>query len=275
MKYSSDTLGLVAKKMICNLDQVKLLCARGVYDDMIARNKKQNGDSHTSYMEISVLVDECSDPFGVAVDLDMKGHTMFDTYCVFTHDQYLVWRRIMGQMLDPRSVDDVDHGIIENILISIEDGDYPGSVGDPGHYLTLADFTTILLIMYRDARGGAGSPDGDNTILAVDHRLRKYFIGDLLKMQTDRCDISLPAEIVKQLELNEATEAIINIPVLNGTWELLKTYEDYSVSFTCTRMSNEYDFDYGVKITISKPGKPTYVRIVPIYSLADLYLATC
>lgn len=273
MKYSDDVLALVAKKMICNLDQVKLACARGAYDDLIARNKKQNGDNHTSYMEIRVLVDGCSDPFGVSVDLGMKGHTMFDTYCVFTHEQYLVWREIMEQMMAPRSVDDDDHLIIENILIDIEEGDYPGSVGNTGHYLSLADFMTILLIMYRDARIGAGLPDDDSSMLAIDHRRGKYFIGDLLRMQLDRYDISLPAEIVKNLELKEATEAILNIPVLNGTWELLKLYEDYSVSFTCTRMSNEYDFDYGIELTISKPGKPTFVRNVPIYSLADIYLA--
>ena len=275
MKYSNEVLVLVAKKMICNLDQIKLACARGAYDDLIARNKKQNGDNHTSYMEISVLVDDCDEPFGVSVDLDMKGHTMFDTYCVFTHEQYLVWRRIMKQMMDSKSVDDVDYGIIENILIDIDEGDYPGSVGVIGHYLTLADFTTILLIMYRDARIDAGLSDDSSTMLAIDHRLRKYFIGDLLKMQTDHYDISLPDEIVKHLELKEAIEAILDIPVLNGTWELLKSYEDYSVSFTCIRMSDEYDFDYGIKLTISKPGKPTFIRNIPIYSLADLYLATC
>lgn len=178
----------------------------------------------------------------------------------------------MEQMLDSKSVDD-DYVTIENILIDIEDGDYPGSVGTVGHYLTLADFTTILLIMYRDARIDAGPSDDNITMLAIDHRLRKYFIGDLLKMQTDHYDISIPAEIVKNLELEEATEAILNIPTLNGTWELLKLYEDYSVSFTCTRMPDEYDFDYGVKLTISKPGKPTFIRNIPIYSLADIHLA--
>ena len=273
MKYSNDVLVLVAKKMICNLDQVKLACARGAYDDLIARNKKQNGDNHTSYMELRVSVDGCDEPFGASVDLDMKGHTMFDIYCVFTHEQYLVWRRIMEQMLDSKSVDDEDYVIIENILIDIEDGDYPGSVETVGHYLTLADFTTILLIMYRDARIDAGISDDGITMLAIDHRLRKYFIGDLLKMQTDRYDISLPAEIVNNLELKEATKAILNIPTLNGTWELLKSYEDYSVSFMCTRMPDEYDFDYGVKLTISKPGKPTFIRNIPIYSLADIHLA--
>ena len=35
MKYSDDTLIRLAQKFICDLDQVKLLCARGAYDDII------------------------------------------------------------------------------------------------------------------------------------------------------------------------------------------------------------------------------------------------
>lgn len=275
MKYSDDTLIRLAQKFICDLDQVKLLCARGAHDDIIERTKRERGENHTSYIEISTMVHDYDEPFGVSVDMDMKGHTMFDHYCVFTEEQFRVWSDIIKETRIAQSSKNANFfKILDNLTIEI--GAYPGS-NENGYYITLADFTSLLFIMSHDARvRNYLSDEKSNTLVTVDRNGEgNYLIGDLIDLQLGKCSISLGPDVVDGLEFDKALLAILEIPVLNGSWELTKMYKDYTVSFKCIRMSDEYDFDYGITICIMRGDKKCLITDVPIYVLADLYLAMC
>ena len=276
MKYSDDTLIRLAQKFICNLDQVKLLCARGAYDDIIAPIKRKRGEGRTNYIEISTVIDGYDEPFGVAVDMDMEGHTMFEIYCVFTEDQFKVWNDIIREATFEQSTKNTDFfRILKEIVI--EAGVYPGRDDENGYYITLADFTSLLFIMSHDARvRNHLSNEDSGTLVTVDRDGDgNYYIADLIDLQLGRYKIKLTSDVVEGLEFDEALLAILEIPVLSGTWELTKMYKDYSVTFTCTRMSEEYDFDYGVNICIKRGNKTYLVKNASTYALADLYLAMC
>lgn len=273
MKYSSDALIRVTQRMIYNLDQIKLLCARGAYDDIIARAKRERGIDHTSYIEICTTVGD--NVFGVSVDMDMKGHTMFEHYCVFTEDQFKVWNEILNETMFIQSTKNTDFfKILKDITIEV--GMYPGSTTENGYYITLADFTSLVFIMSHDAMFEnylLNSRDDPLLVTVGRDEDGDYHIGSLIDLQLGKCSVSLTSDIVKGLELDEALLAIIEIPILNGTWELTKMYEDYTVSFKCVRMSEKYDFGYRVTICIKRGNKSCWIAGVPIYTLADLYLA--